>query len=242
MKKVCIFVLLLLFGISLIVAAECGDVNSDGTIDIVDALLIAQYYVGLNPANFDSTAADVNSDNSIDIVDALLIAQLYVGLIDELPGCPTGTPQPAKTVFAVNCGGSTYTSSDGTEYAADTGYSGGSAYDSGASVSGTSDPTLYSTERYGDCTYSVSVPNGDYLVTLHFAENYHTSSGSRVFNVRIEGNQVISNLDIYAVVGGNAAYVTENQMTISDGEINIEFVINNPGFFELRKNTTARIG
>ena len=60
MKKVSIFVMLLLFGISLIVAAECGDVNSDGAVDIVDALLIAHYYVGLNPANFDSTVADVN--------------------------------------------------------------------------------------------------------------------------------------------------------------------------------------
>ena len=28
-------------------AAPCGDINSDGSIDIVDALLIAQYYVGL---------------------------------------------------------------------------------------------------------------------------------------------------------------------------------------------------
>ena len=58
-----------------------GDVNSDGSVDIVDALLTAQYYVGLNPANFNAAAADVNSSGSIDIVDALLIAQYYVGLI-----------------------------------------------------------------------------------------------------------------------------------------------------------------
>jgi hypothetical protein len=220
MKRICICVLLLLSGMSLIAAAECGDVNSDGTIDIVDALITAQYYVGLNPSNFDSTVADVNGDNSINIVDALLMAQLYVGLIDNLPGCAS---QPTETVFAVNCGGSAYASSDGTEYAADTGYSGGNAYDNGASVSGTSDPTLYSTERYGSCTYSASVPNGDYRVTLHFAENYHTSSGSRVFNVLMEGNQVIGNLDVYAQAGANTAYVREIQIAVSDGQINIEF-------------------
>jgi hypothetical protein len=58
-----------------------GDVNGDGSIDIVDALLIAQFYVGLNPANFDQSDADTNCDGIIDIIDALLLAQFYVGLI-----------------------------------------------------------------------------------------------------------------------------------------------------------------
>jgi hypothetical protein len=59
---------------------QCGDVNSSGGIDIVDALIVAQAYVGLNPANYDSYVADVNADDGINIVDALLIAQYYVGL------------------------------------------------------------------------------------------------------------------------------------------------------------------
>jgi beta-galactosidase len=58
-----------------------GDANGDGSIDIVDALLIAQYYVGLDPADFITGNADTNCDGSIDIVDALLVAQYYVGLI-----------------------------------------------------------------------------------------------------------------------------------------------------------------
>jgi hypothetical protein len=58
-----------------------GDVNGDGAIDIVDALLTAQFYVGLDPANFIPENADTNCDGNIDIVDALLIAQYYVGLI-----------------------------------------------------------------------------------------------------------------------------------------------------------------
>lgn len=60
-----------------------GDVNDDGIIDIVDALLVAQYYVGINPENFHAERADVNCDGGVDIIDALLIAQYYVGLIDE---------------------------------------------------------------------------------------------------------------------------------------------------------------
>ena len=60
-----------------------GDVNNDNNVDIVDALLTAQFYVGLNPQNFDQSNANVNCDGSIDIVDALLIAQYYVGLITQ---------------------------------------------------------------------------------------------------------------------------------------------------------------
>jgi hypothetical protein len=60
-----------------------GDVNADGSITIVDALLTAQYYVDLNPAGFNPANADVNCDGSITIVDALLIARRYVGLIDS---------------------------------------------------------------------------------------------------------------------------------------------------------------
>jgi hypothetical protein len=66
-------------------AVTKGDVNRNGTIDIVDALLIAQYVVGLNPANFYAAAADTNCSGAIDIVDALLIAQRYVGIISSFP-------------------------------------------------------------------------------------------------------------------------------------------------------------
>ena len=60
-----------------------GDVNDDDSIDIIDALLVAQYYVGLNPQNFNAGNADANCDDFIDIIDALLIAQYYVGLVTQ---------------------------------------------------------------------------------------------------------------------------------------------------------------
>jgi len=60
-----------------------GDVNDNGSVDIVDALLVAQYYVGLAPGNFNQDCADVNCDGDISIVDALIIAQYYVGLITQ---------------------------------------------------------------------------------------------------------------------------------------------------------------
>ena len=67
--------------------SHCGDVNFDGNISILDALLIAQFYVDLDPHPFYQSAADVTGDGSINIIDALLIAQYYVELITSFPGC-----------------------------------------------------------------------------------------------------------------------------------------------------------
>ncbi len=57
-----------------------GDANGNGTIDIIDTLIIAQYYVGLNPPTIQLCSSDADRDGTVHIVDALLIAQCYVGL------------------------------------------------------------------------------------------------------------------------------------------------------------------
>jgi pectate lyase len=62
-----------------------GDANQDDVVDIVDALVVAQVYVGLVVEPFDAVAADVNCNNEVDIIDALLIAQYYVNIIDQFP-------------------------------------------------------------------------------------------------------------------------------------------------------------
>lgn len=52
----------------------------------IDALLIAQRYVGLDPPGFitPEITADLNCDDTDDIVDALLIAQYYVDILSTL--------------------------------------------------------------------------------------------------------------------------------------------------------------
>ncbi len=89
-----ILVLILSAGVPAGLFAAIGDANNNGTIDIVDALLVAQYYVGLNPQGFFPENSDTNADSQVNIVDALLIAQYYVGLISEFPG---QTPTPVQT-------------------------------------------------------------------------------------------------------------------------------------------------
>jgi hypothetical protein len=79
---------------------ELGDVDHNRKINIVDALLVAQYYVNLPTDNFDTSLADVNCTQSITITDALLIAQYYVGLISGFNcGTPTLTPAPTQTPY-----------------------------------------------------------------------------------------------------------------------------------------------
>ena len=63
-----------------------GDVNGDNTIDVSDALLVCQFYLGnVAPTDAQNAAADVNGDGAVDVSDALMICQFYLGNITEFP-------------------------------------------------------------------------------------------------------------------------------------------------------------
>src|SRR3989441_6098559 len=66
-----------------VAAVLCGDVNGDGVVNIGDALLVAEFDVGLRQCSqlAHPEACDVNGDGSCNIDDALRIAQCDVGLI-----------------------------------------------------------------------------------------------------------------------------------------------------------------
>jgi hypothetical protein len=57
-----------------------------------------------------------------------------------------------------------------------------------------------------------------------FAENNYDSSGSRIFDVYLENNRVIENLDIISQVGKHAALVKEiSNVQVDDGVLDIQF-------------------
>ena len=144
-------------------------------------------------------------------------------------------PPSGHYLVRVNAGGDQYADSEGNTWLADQaytpggwGYVGGTAWATTHAISGTDDDVLYQSERYGMTSYQFDVPNGVYRVKLLFAENYWNAVGKRLFNVNIEGNPVISNLDIFAHVGKNSAYsqsigVTANGIQVHDGQLNIDF-------------------
>jgi len=95
----------------------------------------------------------------------------------------------------------------------------------GASIEGTEDDVLYQTVRYNVSAYRFPVPDGKYAVTLKFCEPHYNDLGKRVFGVKIQGKDVIDQLDIFAKVGKNKAldYPFED-VEVAGGWLEIEFV------------------
>ena len=101
-----------------------------------------------------------------------------------------------------------------------------STYTSAITGAASGQAPLYQTERWGDPLYRFTVPNGYYVVTLKFAENYDADShnGGRVFSVAAEGQPVITNLDVYQAAGGeHKAYDVAVTVVVTDGELDLNF-------------------
>jgi hypothetical protein len=59
----------------------CGDVNDNGSVDSVDALLVLQYVADLLQTLPNMPSADVDDNGSLTSIDAALILQVQAGLI-----------------------------------------------------------------------------------------------------------------------------------------------------------------
>ena len=55
-----------------------GDVNGDGTVNIVDVTMTISHILGQNPEGFNVTAADVNGDKAVNIVDVTSIIDIIL--------------------------------------------------------------------------------------------------------------------------------------------------------------------
>lgn len=126
----------------------------------------------------------------------------------------------ATTIYQINAAGP-----DVSPYAADTLFSGGGTYSNSNPIDTTAvinpAPTaVYQSERHGNFTYTFPDLNagGSYQVRLHFAEIFHNAVGIRVFNVSINGTQVLTNYDVYAAAGAkNKAIIEEFAVTANAG-------------------------
>lgn len=144
----------------------------------------------------------------------------------DAPTTPTPPPTPSpQTAIAINAGGPAYTSTDGTDYRADAYSTGGKVFADGASVAGTTDDALYQTERYGsDFGYDIPLTDGAYAVTLRFAEIFFDQTGKRVFDVRVEGQSAVDDLDLIATAGDNVAYDVTYMVDVTGGVLDVDLV------------------
>jgi hypothetical protein len=157
---------------------------------------------------------------------------LIVGFLLACLPVAAQTQQPIR----INCGGASYTDSNGQVWQADTGYNTGIASTNTATTTATSNPMLYRSNRYnvsaGPMLYSLPVANGRYRVNLLFAENTSElqTVGARVFNVKLNNTVVLRNFDVFAAAGANTALVESFNTSVTNGTMLIEFdrLVQNP--------------
>jgi hypothetical protein len=121
------------------------------------------------------------------------------------------------------------TDAAGVKWEADSGFVGGETIDrTGIEIANTNAPSLYTSERYSMSAFSRAVPNGKYVVKLHFAETYEGiyGTGQRVFSFNVEGKE-FKDFDVWAKAGGPMkAYVETVNVDVTDGKLDITFTAN----------------
>jgi hypothetical protein len=137
-------------------------------------------------------------------------------------------PNALRTAIRIDAGSPTnFTDSSGNVWLADQGFTGGEIVTRAddLQITGTKDPAIYRTEHYDMTAFSWPVPNGKYIVKLHFAETYEgiTGAGERVFSFNVGGQQ-FKDFDVWAKTGGGQrADVETVNVEVTDGKIDITF-------------------
>jgi Malectin domain len=135
----------------------------------------------------------------------------------------------SKDIVDINAGGGAI-----GEWAADEGFTGGTATSTGAIVNTSLLPnaapqSVYQTNRFGAMTYKIPglTAGQQYVVNLHFAETFWNTPGQRQFNVLINGQEVLKNFDIVATAGGQNVATIQSFIESADssGSITIQFVV-----------------
>ena len=108
--------------------------------------------------------------------------------------------------------------------------------------------SLYQREHFSNATngffYQFDCPEGVYQISLLEAETYWTGPGDREFNVFIQGQQVLTNFDIYAKAGGMNIPITllfTNNVTNSQLQILFISVIDNARVSGVQVNKIANV-
>lgn len=139
----------------------------------------------------------------------------------------SATTQAGTTSIQINSGGPTV-----APFVADEDFAGGGTISHANTIdlSGVTNPApmaVYQTGRDGNFTYTITgfTAGASHTVRLHFAETYWGAAGSRIFNVTINGTQVLTNFDVFAAAGAKNKAVIEqfSEPANSSGQYVIQF-------------------
>ena len=121
------------------------------------------------------------------------------------------------------------TNSDGTIWLAQQGFTEGTQVQRpDAQITNTKEPGIYQSELYSMTAFNWPLPNGKYIVKLHFCETYKRASPGRVSGFsRSLSRATSSRIWIYLrKVGALHAYIETVPVEITDGKLNITFTPN----------------
>jgi alpha-N-arabinofuranosidase len=91
-------------------------------------------------------------------------------------------------------------------------------------IDGTEDDRLYQSCRYDLDGYDLLLPNGTYRATLKFCEPHFSERGKRVFDVRLQGQTVLQDFDIFAEAGQFNACDKAFDVVVTDGVLKLTIV------------------
>lgn len=126
-------------------------------------------------------------------------------------------------------GSASFKDSEGNVWLPDQGFADGETDErTDVQIANTKTPAIYQSERYSMTSFSYPVPNGKYIVKLHFCETYDgiTGPGERVFSFNVEG-QDFKDFDVWVKAGGPLrAYIQTVNVEVTDGKLDISFTPN----------------
>jgi malectin (di-glucose binding ER protein) len=196
---------------------------------------------GFTPSSSNEIASGVTTTSYSD--KAAQCATSYHYLVEAVdPAGPSGASNQASAITSacrtrnsaqINSGGSEISPFGADEY-----FAGGSAIqrDVDIDLSGLTNPapmSVYQSARTGNFSYTIPyfIAGSTHTVRLHFAETFFKTTGSRTFNVSINGTRVLTNFDIVASAGTiNKAVIeqfTENASPSGDFVITFTSVVGN---------------
>ncbi|ONI02549.1 hypothetical protein PRUPE_6G205100 [Prunus persica] len=170
-------------------------------------------------------------DSSLGEVDESLVESMLCDSGSRL--IPSGLSRSNSTdeyVMFVNAGGDASNETDSSvKFLADTYFEGGNVLRTNEHINDGGDyPFIYQSARVGNFYYRFNcLPPGHYYVDIHFTEIINTNGpkGMRVFNVFIQEEKVLSDFDIFAVVGSNKPLqLVDSRVSVKeDGVVVIRF-------------------
>ncbi len=173
---------------------------------------------GLAPGTYAATVTAQGQGDGPDFEEASFCVNLTITAAES-----------KENNIRINAGGAGYTNSAGHFWRADTYFEGGKPAADFFEVAGTPDDSLYQQYRYAPTDsafdYNIPVPGaGKYAVKLYFVEPTFKEAGARRFAVAMEGQQVLSNYDIYAQAGYHRAVVESfKDIAVNDSVLSIRF-------------------